>query len=167
VLGAAGRETDCCDLSPCRLLRYLSHVPDIFNNFNQVLDAHMVAGDVPLISVIFETGGETEPVMNSIYFFGTNMSNKRLRQLRCTLDELALFKKLLFMNHLRMSPDYKPSLQSYESTFKCSFILSISPLGHDDAKRLAEDTGCDACGGKIVSRCSQCHLASYCGPGVY
>jgi hypothetical protein len=140
---------------------------DVLNILNQVLDAYMVAGGVPLISVVFEIGGETEPTMNTIYFFGTNMSNKRLRQLRCTSDEIALFQKLLFMNHLRMSDKFKPSLQPYEATFKCSFILPVSALDHEDAQILTEDTGCEVCGGKIVSRCSQCHLASYCGPGMY
>ena len=84
---------------------------------------------------------------------------------RCTVQEQALFRKLLHYNSQKLSPNNKPMLESHEKNFKISFLLPVSPLSQFDIGKLTSDTGCAVCGKRTTSRCTGCLAVAYCGPG--
>ncbi|KAG6899185.1 hypothetical protein C0993_012554 [Termitomyces sp. T159_Od127] len=71
--------------------------------------------------------------------------------------------KLFAMNSKRLSSHYKPRRQKDEADHRLTFILPLGPLNMRDLGRLENTTGCELCGKKMKSRCTQCLSVSYCG----
>lgn len=75
--------------------------------------------------------------------------------------------KLFAINSKRLSTAYKPHRQKGEAEHRLTFILPLGPLNMRDLGRLNITSGCDLCGKKMKSRCTQCLSVSYCGKGAY
>ncbi|KAF8900790.1 hypothetical protein CPB85DRAFT_1458117 [Mucidula mucida] len=75
--------------------------------------------------------------------------------INAAVEEQALFHKVLAENARRVSIAFKPKKKRYEDTFKPSFVVPIGPLSQIDIGKLTYNTGCEICGNKTTSRCSQ------------
>ncbi|KAF9004444.1 hypothetical protein BDZ89DRAFT_1080551, partial [Hymenopellis radicata] len=102
--------------------------------------------------------------MNTIDFTSHFANDSGVSRINATVEEQALFRKLLAENARRVSVSFNPKKESYEKTFRPSFVVPIGPINQIDIGRLTYNTGCEICGNKTTSRCSQCQSASYCGP---
>jgi hypothetical protein len=131
----------------------------------KVIGAYKVADRVPVLPVLFEVGTDDTPHDKIRGFMEDMMSTGFVARIKCTSDELILMKKLLYLNSTKVAPAYSPERKPCEETFKVSFLLPIGFLGLADVGKLVKDGGCEVCGQKTNSRCSQCHMASYCGQG--
>ncbi|KAG7448862.1 uncharacterized protein BT62DRAFT_731197 [Guyanagaster necrorhizus] len=136
----------------------------------RVLDIYKLNDTTPLISLIYETASISTPINTTIDFVQTVISKGRnggppgLPQITCTPEEQALLRKLLFQNSQRLVSEYMPHKERYERTFKTSFLLPLGPLDQITIGKLSSNLGCEVCGEKTTSRCSQCQSVSYCGP---
>ncbi|KAF9022635.1 hypothetical protein BDZ89DRAFT_1070577, partial [Hymenopellis radicata] len=129
----------------------------------RLLEIYKLDKDTPLISLIYETAALNEP-MNTIDFTSHFANDSGVSRINATVEEQALFRKLLAENARRVSVSFNPKKESYEKTFRPSFVVPIGPINQIDIGRLTYNTGCEICGNKTTSRCSQCQSASYCGP---
>jgi len=75
--------------------------------------------------------------------------------------------KLFGLNAKRLSADFRPeeSKVTRKLGLKMSFLLPLGPLNQKELGRLTNNTGCEICGKKNVSRCVQCLSVAYCGSG--
>ncbi|KAK0220407.1 hypothetical protein IW262DRAFT_1384355 [Armillaria fumosa] len=135
----------------------------------RVLDIYKLNDRTPLISLIYEAASISTPI-NATIEFVQNVISKRhtggqmgLPQIVCTPEEQALLRKLLFQNSQRLVPEYMPHKERYERTFKTSFLVPLGPLDQITVGKLSSNLGCEVCGEKTTSRCSQCQSVSYCG----
>lgn len=129
----------------------------------QVLEAYEVASKIPLITLLFQTAGELEPLDKTLHWVGH--FGQRIDQLVVSRDSQALLRKLLFANSSKLSKDFKPDRHPVERDFTLSFVVPIGPLGFENIEKIFGKDGCEVCGERAVSRCSQCTMASYCGAG--
>ncbi|KAI5835664.1 hypothetical protein K523DRAFT_260382 [Schizophyllum commune Tattone D] len=130
----------------------------------RVLGVHALNDKTPVMSVVYYTGRAKEPKNDTYVFIYEQLKKERMLQVRCTVQEQALFRKLLHHNSQKLSPNYKPTLESHEKNFKISFLLPVSPLSQFDIGKLTSDTGCAVCGKRTTSRCTGCLAVAYCGP---
>ncbi|KAK0449821.1 uncharacterized protein EV420DRAFT_766086 [Desarmillaria tabescens] len=135
----------------------------------RVLDIYKLNDRTPLISLIYETASISTPINTTIDFVQNVISKRRsdgqmgLPQIVCTPEEQALLRKLLFQNSQRLVPEYAPHKERYEKTFKTSFLVPLGPPDQITIGKLSSNLGCEVCGEKTTSRCSQCQSVSYCG----
>ncbi|KAG6872839.1 hypothetical protein C0995_006009 [Termitomyces sp. Mi166 len=71
--------------------------------------------------------------------------------------------KLFSINAKRLSAVYKPRRKKDEAEHRPTFIIPLGPLNMRDLGRLNNTAGCELCGKKMKSRCTQCLSVSYCG----
>ncbi|KIY73334.1 hypothetical protein CYLTODRAFT_365815 [Cylindrobasidium torrendii FP15055 ss-10] len=128
----------------------------------RTLDILKLDKDTPLVLLIYELGSSSSPSESTLDFVTQEMRNKSLGQLRATVEEQALFRKLLADNSIRVSPSYKPKKERHERTFKLSFIVPVARLSQVESGRITRNLGCILCGEKADKRCSQCLSISYC-----
>ncbi|KAF9019614.1 hypothetical protein BDZ89DRAFT_959052 [Hymenopellis radicata] len=128
----------------------------------RVLSIHKLNENTPLIALIYYSSDLATPAVNSFEWMGAQMQTGRLAQIKCTSQEQALLRKLLFQNSRRVSTEFKPKMAGYERRFKPSFLVPLNPLDQLEIGKLSHNTGCQVCGGKTTSRCAQCQSASYC-----
>ncbi len=120
----------------------------------------------PVIVVLYLAADRTTPPRESMDFVAHYMLKGNPPEIKSGQQEQALTRKVLFQNSQRLSPDFKPARQECEIPFKVSFFLPLNPLSQTDIGTLLH-TGCEVCGKKTVSRCSQCLSASYCSSGKH
>lgn len=152
----------------CIRVRLLSHVLSTSLTFSQILGIHQLDKNTPLVSLIYEIGTSSDPHgINSTIAWVSQLTRATggLPVIHSTIQEQALFRKLLAENERRVSSSFKPTKTKYETTFKASFVVPISPLNQIDIGKLTYNTGCIVCGSKTTSRCAQCQTVSYCGTG--
>ncbi|RDB27781.1 hypothetical protein Hypma_003242 [Hypsizygus marmoreus] len=126
---------------------------------------------------IFSLGEEPEvPVFSLLYRVITLPSNTTLQDylgalfgmtavvsISTTELERKCILKLFAMNSKRISPEYKPRREKTESSHRLSFVLPLGPLGMRDLGKLNNSPGCEICGKRDTSKCTQCLTVSYCG----
>lgn len=133
--------------------------------FEQVIGIHDLNG-VPVISLIY--GIEDEPSMTKVLAFNDAQRKagaKGFARIHSTVEEQALFRRLLQLNSTRLSGEFAPKLKTYERGFKTSFLVPVAPLSQVQIGKLTKDPGCHICGKPSASRCAACHSVSYCGAG--
>jgi hypothetical protein len=93
------------------------------------------------------------------------VAQKGICKVIATPEEQILLLSILDHNAGRLSPAYKPKLDTTEKTFKLSFLVPMKALSQEDVGRFTTTSGCSVCGKKTASRCSGCFLVEYCGKG--
>ncbi|KAL1741784.1 hypothetical protein HDZ31DRAFT_66589 [Schizophyllum fasciatum] len=129
----------------------------------RILDVRVLDDRTPVMNLIYATGASNALIQDTIGFVQAQVNKGYVVRIKCTTQEQALLRKLLFVNSERVSPDFKPKLEPYEAKFKTSFILPVRPLSQVDIGKLTSDTGCAVCGKKTTSRCTGCLSIAYCG----
>ncbi|VDB84565.1 unnamed protein product [Peniophora sp. CBMAI 1063] len=135
----------------------------------RMLDVYMLDNTTPLIALIYEPANAQEQMVGSktMQFMQTQvmpLGNENCAQIRCTLEEQALLRRLLYLNSTKLSPAYETTLAADQRAFKRSFILPIGPLDEAQIGKLTSNTGCAVCGASQTKACSACHCERYCGP---
>ena len=86
--------------------------------------------------------------------------------IQSTVEEQALFRRLLQLNSTMISGGSAEKFKLKEHTFSVSFIVPVTSLSQEQIAKLMSDLGCLLCGQPSSSRCAACHSVSYCGPGM-
>lgn len=73
--------------------------------------------------------------------------------------------KLFAHNTKRLASEYKPRRKPNEDSHRLTFLLPLGPLNMRDLGKLNSLPGCEICGKRVTSRCTQCLTVSYCGVG--
>ncbi|KAF9022607.1 hypothetical protein BDZ89DRAFT_199724 [Hymenopellis radicata] len=129
----------------------------------RILEIYELKTDTPLVALLYLSADKSTPPENTASFAHYHMQRLgHMPQIMCAQGEQALLRKLLFQNHQRLSSEFQPAKQRFEQPFKPSFLLPLNPLSQIDIGKLSH-TGCEVCGAKTTSRCTQCLMVSYCG----
>lgn len=128
---------------------------------------HALDDKTPLLCLIYATGSAKAPVQDTLDFVQAQVKTGYMVQIKCTTQEQALLRKLLFQNSKMIASDFKPALEPYEKNFKASFVMPIAPLSQVDIGKLTNDAGCAVCGKRTTSRCTGCLSVAYCGQGMF
>ncbi|KAL1661906.1 hypothetical protein GGF50DRAFT_104764 [Schizophyllum commune] len=129
----------------------------------RILDVRALDDKTPVLSLIYATGTSNAPIQDTLGFIQAHAEQGYIVRIKCTTQEQALLRKLLFINSEKVSPDFKPQREEYEKNFQSSFLLPVRVLSQVDIGKLTSDTGCAVCGNKTTSRCTGCLSIAYCG----
>ncbi|KAL1741790.1 hypothetical protein HDZ31DRAFT_44689 [Schizophyllum fasciatum] len=129
----------------------------------RVLSVHMLDEKTPVISLIYYNGRANSPENDTYTFIFEQLKKERMLEIRSSVQEQALLRKLLSVNTEKLSAAYRPKLEPHEKNFKISFLMPVKPLSQLDVGKLTSDTGCVVCGKKTTSRCTGCLAVAYCG----
>ncbi|KAF8066677.1 hypothetical protein FPV67DRAFT_1449840 [Lyophyllum atratum] len=130
----------------------------------QIVQVFSLGGDpnVPLFSllyrVVYRASNMTLHDHLGLMFRGADVVAVSTTDLerRCAL-------KLFAMNSKRISSSYKPRRETMEADHRLTFLVPIGPLNMRDLGKLNNSPGCEICGKKNTSRCTQCLSVAYCG----
>ncbi|KAH0583200.1 hypothetical protein H2248_011083 [Termitomyces sp. 'cryptogamus'] len=118
--------------------------------------------DVPVLSVLYKVIHSPSGVQMSDHLrqiFGLHP----VVAVSTTQLERKYLLKLFAMNAKRLSTVYKPRRRKDEAEHRLTFIIPLGPLNMRDLGKLNSTSGCELCGKKMKSRCTQCLSVSYCG----
>ncbi|VDB84561.1 unnamed protein product [Peniophora sp. CBMAI 1063] len=130
----------------------------------RVLGVHDLNG-TPLISLVY--GIDDGPSMTKVFEFNDAQRKagaKGFARIHSTIEEQALFRRLLQVNAENIPSGLTAELKPEEQGFKASFIVPVAPLSQVQIGKLTTNLGCPICGKSANSRCAACHSISYCGP---
>ena len=116
-----------------------------------MLNTYVLNDKTPLITVVYEPSTAQDQLMGSktMQFMQTQvmpMGAGNGGQIRCTLPEQALIRRLLYLNSAKLAPAFDKSLTPDQRTFKRSFILPIGPLDQAQIGKIINNVGCGVCG---------------------
>ena len=136
-----------------------------------MLNVHVLDNNTPLISLIYETATAQDQLAgsNMMQFMQTQvmpLGAENCGQIKCTLQEQALIRRLLYINSTKLSPAFEGTLSQDQRVFKRSFILPMGPLDQAQISKLTSNSGCTVCGSLQTKACSACRCERYCGPGT-
>ncbi|KAG6891133.1 hypothetical protein C0992_010428 [Termitomyces sp. T32_za158] len=123
--------------------------------------------DIPVLSILYKvvhspSGVELSDHLGGVVFRGL----PGIVAVSTTQLERKYLLKLFAMNSKRLSTNYKPRRQKDEAEHRLTFVLPLGPLSMRDLGKLNNTPGCELCGKKMKSRCTQCLSVSYCGKGA-
>ncbi|KAF9461154.1 hypothetical protein BDZ94DRAFT_1264418 [Collybia nuda] len=117
--------------------------------------------DVPIFGLLYKVVNRTNKL--TLYERLNQMFNESIVSISTTELERKTMLKLFVLNGKRLSSEYKPRRNAKEDSHRLSFLLPLGPLNMRDLGKLNNLPGCEICGKRVTSRCTQCLTVSYCG----
>ncbi|GLB41474.1 hypothetical protein LshimejAT787_1000740 [Lyophyllum shimeji] len=130
----------------------------------RIVEIFSLGGDpkVPLFTMLYKVVHRPSN-MTLIDHLGDIFGNNEVVAVSTTDLERRCVLKLFAMNSKRLSAAYKPRREKMEADHRLTFVLPLAPLNMRDLGKLNNMPGCEICGKKNTSRCTQCLSVAYCG----
>ncbi|KAF5379369.1 hypothetical protein D9615_006586 [Tricholomella constricta] len=126
-----------------------------------VVEVFSLGEDLPLFTILYRV--VNRPANMSLHeYLGRLFGVFPIVAVSTTDLERKCMLKLFTMNSKRISSGYKLRREKHEAGHTTTFLLPLGPLNMRDLGKLNSNPGCEICGKKDISRCTQCLAASYC-----
>ncbi|KAG6807300.1 hypothetical protein H0H92_008058 [Tricholoma furcatifolium] len=131
----------------------------------RMIEVQSLGGEnnIPVFFILYRVV-HASPNMDLQEYMGSVLGRPQgVVQVSTTDLERKCILKLFALNSKRLSSTYSPRRGKYEDQHRLTFVIPLGPLGMRDLGKLNNTPGCELCGKKMTSRCTQCLIVSYCG----